>query len=182
MAKLRSICVFCGSRSGTSSQHTTLAETTGREIARRGYRLVFGGGASGLMNTLAEACKQAGGDILGVIPEFLIPIEGAVEGIELRKVATMGSRKAMMMTEADAFLILPGGTGTLEEVFDVLTRRSLGLETKPVAFVDRAYWAPLEQLLKHACDNGYTEPDVIHGFSYEDSVEDALEILTSQMD
>lgn len=181
MAKLRSICVFCGSRPGNNPDHAEMARQAGQLIAEKGIRLVFGGGALGLMGITAEACKSAGGDVLGVIPEFLIPLEGTVDDIELRKVATMGSRKAMMITEADGFLILPGGTGTLEEVFDVLTRRSLGLETKPVAFVDHDYWAPMEMLLKHACQHGYTEPGLIEGFSFETSVDAGIETLLSQM-
>jgi uncharacterized protein (TIGR00730 family) len=172
-----SICVFCGSGVGTLSAHTDLAEATGRAIAQRGWRMVYGGAEAGLMGLTARACLQAGGSVLGVIPEFLIPVEGAQEGAEIRITATMGARKAMMVEEADAFLVLPGGAGTLEEVFDMIMLRQLGRHAKPSAFLDATYWKPLEELMRHVVRSGYAKPEILDAMSFHDTPEAALNAL-----
>ncbi|GGE33538.1 cytokinin riboside 5'-monophosphate phosphoribohydrolase [Marinicauda pacifica] len=177
MAKLRSVCVYCGTRTGNEPAFEALAEEAGRRVAQAGYRLVFGGGTAGLAGIAARAAADAGGTVLGVIPEFLIPVEGAFEGIELRKVATLGARKSMMIAESDGFLALPGGTGTLEEVFDLLTRRNLGLENKPVAFVDNQFWGPFSTLLDHVVRYEFTDPALVDGLSFEPDIQSALAAL-----
>lgn len=181
MAKMRSVGIYCGTRSGNEARFETLAEAAGRAVAEAGYRLVFGGGTAGLAGAAARAAQEAGGTVLGVIPEFLIPSEGAFEGIELRKVATLGARKSMMIAESDAFLALPGGTGTLEEVFDLLTRRNLGLENKPVAFVDEGFWAPFSTLLDHVVGYGFTEAALVDGLSVQPDVDSALAALKAHL-
>lgn len=181
MAKMRSVCVYCGTRTGNEPRFEALAEDAGRAIARAGYRLVFGGGTAGLTGVVARAAQAEGGTVLGVIPEFLIPSEGALDGIELRKVATLGARKSMMIGESDAFLALPGGTGTLEEVFDLLTRRNLGLENKPVAFVDTEFWSPFSALLDHVVRYGFTEAGLVDGLSFEPDLDSALAALETRM-
>lgn len=172
-----SICVFCGSGVGGEAGHTALAEATGRAIAARGWRMVYGGAEAGLMGVTARACLEAGGSVLGVIPEFLIPVEGAQDGAEIRITATMGARKAMMVEEAEAFLVLPGGAGTLEEVFDMIMLRQLGRHAKPSAFLDAAYWAPLEALMRHIVQSGYAKPDVLEAMSFHTEPDAALNAL-----
>ncbi|MEO1040644.1 MAG: TIGR00730 family Rossman fold protein [Pseudomonadota bacterium] len=179
---MRSICVFCGSASGTDTRYEALAERAGAAIAGAGARLVYGGADSGLMGVCARAARDAGGQVLGVIPEFLIPVEGVAQGVEIRRVATLASRKAMMIAEADAFLVLPGGPGTVEEVFDLIAQRRLGERDKPVAFVDRAYWAELEALLETMTREGFSRPALTAGFHFSNHVDIALKALEADMD
>jgi uncharacterized protein (TIGR00730 family) len=181
-AKMGSICVFCGSGLGADPSHEALAQQAGRAIAARGWRMVYGGGAAGLMGVAARACLEAGGSVLGVIPEFLIPVEGAQEGADIRITATMGARKAMMVEEADAFLILPGGAGTLEEVFDMIMLCQLGRHAKPSAFADEAYWAPLQALMRHVVQAGYAKPDVLEAMSFHAQPDAALDALAGAVE
>ncbi len=177
-----SICVFCGSGFGADPAHAALADATGRAIAARGWRMVYGGAEAGLMGAAARACLEAGGSVLGVIPEFLIPIEGALEGADIRITATMGARKAMMVEEADAFLVLPGGAGTLEEVFDMIMLRQLKRHGKPAAFLDAAYWAPLEALMRHVTAAGYAKADVLEAMSFHAEPQAALDALSGAVE
>ncbi|KAA5804606.1 TIGR00730 family Rossman fold protein [Alkalicaulis satelles] len=176
---MRSICLFCGSGAGRDPAFTGLARETGRLIARAGLRLVYGGAENGLMGEAARAALAEGGQVLGVIPEFLIPLEGAQEGVELRITATLASRKAMLMSEADAFLILPGGAGTLEEVFDMIMQRQHSLHAKPAAFVGADFWSPLEALLAHVGEAGFADAGVLEGLSFHHDPQSALNTLTA---
>lgn len=177
---MRSICVFCGSSDGGDARFADLAEATGREIARKGFRLVYGGAAAGLMGRLARAAMAEGGQVLGVIPEFLIPLEGLQEGVEPRITATLASRKAIMVEEADGFLVLPGGAGTLEEIFDMIMLRQLGRHDKPAAFVDADFWGPLETLLQRVVDAGFAQDNVIRTISFHAEPDAALDQLQAQ--
>ncbi len=170
---MRSVCVFTGSGPG-APEHATLARAAGARIAVAGLRLVYGGGDCGLMGACAQAALDAGGPVLGIIPEFMLPREGALPGIELRKVATMGARKAMMIGESDAFLALPGGAGTLEEIFDVVTRRRLGVHQKPIAVVDRTFWGPLEALFANMRAYGFAPDSLADGLIFADTLDDAF--------
>lgn len=174
---MRSICVFCGSSSGYDRAFEAQAQTCGTALAERGWRMVYGGAETGLMGVAARACLDADGEVLGVIPEFLIPIEGAQAGAEIRITATLAARKATMVEEADGFLILPGGAGTLEEIFDVVMLGQMGRHDKPIAFVDTAFWGPLETLMRHIVATGFTDPSVLERMSFFDEVEDALVAL-----
>ena len=176
-----SICVFCGTRTGADPRYAALAEATGRAIARAGDRLVYGGAQAGLMGVTARAALAEGAPVMGVIPEFLIPVEGAQAGVELRITATMAARKAMMVEEADAFIILPGGAGTLEEVFDMVMLAQLGRHAKPAAFLDAGFWAPLEGLLRHVVETGFADPKILSALSFHGGVEDALNALDASM-
>lgn len=178
---MRSICVFCGTRTGTEPRYEALAAETGRAVAAAGMRLVYGGAEAGLMGVTARAALDAGGKVFGVIPEFLIPVEGRLDGAEIRITATMAARKAMMVEEADAFLILPGGAGTLEEVFDMVMLAQLGRHAKPAAFLDNAFWSPLERLLSHVVETGFADPSILRGVSFHGEVEDALNALDAEM-
>lgn len=156
-----SICVYCGSRMGESSQYRQAAEELGRQIGARGWRLVFGGGNVGLMGAVADAVLQAGGSVLGIIPESLMRREVGHLGLtELQVVQTMHERKQRMAESADAFIALPGGIGTLEELYEVWTWQHLGYHDKPVALLDVAgYYQHLLAFMRHAEAEGFVSPD-----------------------
>ena len=139
------VCVFCGSSAGRGNAYVDAAARTGTALAHRGYGIVYGGGRVGCMGALADAALAAGGEVIGVIPEALAAREVAHRGLsELHVVGSMHERKALMAAHADAFLILPGGFGTLEELFEVVTWHQLGYHRKPVALLDvDGYFAAL---------------------------------------
>ena len=143
--QLRSICVFCGSSPGRGDSYRRLASEMGTEIARRGCRLVFGGSGVGLMREVADAAMAAGGGVVGVIPKHLVDREVAHKGLtDLRIVASMHERKALMAELSDAFVALPGGLGTLEEFFEVWTWGQLGLHRKPYGLLNvEGFFDPL---------------------------------------
>lgn len=151
-----SVCVFCGSRPGHDPIHAVTARELGRLLALRGHRLVYGGGRVGLMGAVADAALQAGGEVVGVIPQFLLDREVGHAGVRLEVVGTMHERKARMAELADAFLTLPGGLGTLEEVLEVMTWHQLGLHNKPIGFLDSdGYFPPLLKALDAVSAAGF---------------------------
>lgn len=154
---MKSVCVFCGSASGTNPLYAVAAREMGLELARRSLALVYGGGRIGLMGEVAVAAIDAGGDVIGVIPERLAAKEIAFErATELIVVNTMHTRKAIMADRADAFVALPGGFGTLEELFEVLTWAQLGIHAKPVGVLNVAgFFSPLLAWLDRAVDEGF---------------------------
>jgi uncharacterized protein (TIGR00730 family) len=134
-----SLCVYCGSSPGANPQFTAAARDVGRLIGERGGQLVYGGGRAGLMGTVADATLEAGGTVVGVIPQTLVARELGHQGLtELHVVDTMHQRKTLMAERADAFLALPGGIGTFEELFEVWTWRQLGYHDKPVGLLNVA--------------------------------------------
>jgi len=146
----QSLCVFCGSSPGNHPRYVKLATETGQELAKKGYRLVYGGGGLGLMGAVARATHESGGDVLGIMPEFLRGIEGAYMEVPHRIVQDMHTRKRQMYDESDAFIVLPGGIGTLEEAVEVMSWMRLDLHQKPIIFLDNDdYWSPLLSLLDH---------------------------------
>ena len=154
---LGSVGLFCGSSMGADPAFAEEAAALGALIAAAGVRLVYGGGAVGLMGACARAVTAGGGRVLGVIPEFLKLPEVAYEAAELVVTASMHERKAIMFAEADGFAVLPGGVGTLEEVIELLSWARLGLHAKPVVFLDTAgYWRPLFDLVEHTVRQGFT--------------------------
>jgi uncharacterized protein (TIGR00730 family) len=178
---MRSICVFCGSKQGEDRHFTQLAQATGVAIARAGVRMVYGGAEAGLMGVAARAALKEGGEVLGIIPEFLIPIEGAQHGADIRVTATMASRKAMLVEEADAFLVLPGGFGTLEEIFDMIRMRQNGSYAKPACFIDAQFWAPLEQLMRHIVETGFADADALNAIDFQKTPEEAVDGLLRRL-
>ncbi|MDB4877791.1 MAG: Lysine decarboxylase family [Gemmatimonadetes bacterium] len=154
---LKSICVFCGSANGTSPAYLDAARAFAREAVRRRIRIVYGGASVGLMGALADAALAEGGEVVGVMPRSLVDREIAHTGLtELCVVETMHERKATMAHLADAFVALPGGLGTLEELFEVWTWGMLGLHAKPYGLLDVAsYYGPLIAFLDHARDEGF---------------------------
>jgi uncharacterized protein (TIGR00730 family) len=154
---IRSICVFCGASSGRDPRYAAAAAVTGETLARRGLRLVYGGGRLGLMGAVADAALAAGGEVVGVIPRGLVDRELAHPGLtELRIVDALHERKAQMAELSDAFLALPGGFGTLEELAEVLSWAQLDLHAKPIGLLDvDGYFAALEAFLDHAVGEGF---------------------------
>ena len=146
---IQSICLFCGSNKGTRAAYEQAACELGRTLAQRDIALVYGGGNVGLMGLVADAALEAGGEVVGVIPEHLVNWEVAHKGLtRLEVVGSMHERKARMFELADGFVALPGGFGTLDEMFEMLTWRQLGLGKKPCAFLDvNGFWQPLMTML-----------------------------------
>jgi uncharacterized protein (TIGR00730 family) len=158
---LSSVCVFCGSNGGADPAYLETAARVGRELAERGLRLVYGGAQVGMMGAMADAALAAGGDVVGVIPRQVFDREIGHEGLgDLRVVGSMHERKALMADLADAFVALPGGIGTFEELFEVYTWAHLGLHRKPLGLLDvGGYYAPLEAMLDHAVDERFLRPE-----------------------
>jgi uncharacterized protein (TIGR00730 family) len=156
---LRSVCVFCASSSGGDPEFLTGAQRLGVLLAQNGVRMVYGGGGVGLMGACARAAHKAGGDVLGVMPSFLQNREMAFDAVRTIFVTSMHERKAIMFEQSDAFAVLPGGIGTLEEVVELLSWRRLGLHLKPIVFLNPGgYWSPLFELFSHTIDHGLTPP------------------------
>jgi uncharacterized protein (TIGR00730 family) len=179
MVGIKSICVYCGSSVGNDPDFANAATRLGRAMAEAGLGLVYGGGNIGLMGAVADAALEAGGRVVGVIPEDLKAVELAHGALsELVVVSSMHERKREMFERADAFVILPGGLGTLDEAFEMITWAQLRLHGKPVVIVnERGYWAPLIALIEHAIDNGFARNDVRDLFAVADRVDDVLPIL-----
>ncbi|MDM0112418.1 TIGR00730 family Rossman fold protein [Variovorax sp. J22R133] len=152
-----SICVYCGSRSGEQAAYTAAAHAVGQWIGKHGGQLVYGGGRTGLMGLVAESTRAAGGRVVGVIPKALVDKELANPLCdELHVVETMHERKAMMAERSDAFLALPGGIGTFEELFEIWTWRQLGYHDKPVGILNVAgYYDALLEFLAHSVREGF---------------------------
>jgi uncharacterized protein (TIGR00730 family) len=154
---MKRICVFCGSRSGSNPEYARAAAATGRAIVAAGAGVVFGGGSVGLMRVVADAALEAGGEVTGVIPRFLVAKEHMHPGLtDLRLVDTMHERKAIMASLSGAFIALPGGFGTIEEIFEMLTWTQLELQAKPCGFLDVAgYYAHLLGFIEHTVGEGF---------------------------
>jgi uncharacterized protein (TIGR00730 family) len=154
------VCVYCGSAGAVAEPYREAARELGSGLARAGIELVFGGGRIGLMGLLADAVLGAGGRVVGIIPGALRDAELAHPGAsELVIADSMHDRKRLMAERADAFAVLPGGIGTLDEMFEIVTWRQLGLHGKPVFLVDvDGYWQPLRALLDHLVESGFAPP------------------------
>lgn len=159
----KSLAVFCGSSSGFDSKYRRAAESLGTELVGRGHRLVYGGGHVGLMGVVADTVMAAGGEVVGVITEQLHALEVAHRGLTLLEVeATMHTRKARMAELADGVIVLPGGFGTYDEAFEILTWNQLGIISIPVVFFDvDGFYAPLFEFIDRAVAAGFMKPD--HG-------------------
>ncbi len=157
---LNSVCVFCGSSAGIRPAYRAAAESVGRLLAERGLTLVYGGGNVGLMGVVADACLSFGGRVIGVIPEVLVRKEVAHKGLsEMHVVGSMHERKALMADLAGAFLAMPGGVGTFEEFFEILTWSQLGLHQKACALLNvEGYYDPLLAMADHAVAEGFVKP------------------------
>ena len=154
---MKSLCVFCGSRSGTEAAYDEAARALGRALAAEGITLVYGGGRVGLMGVVADAALGGGGEVVGVIPRALLEREIAHSGLtDLRVVGSMHERKALMSELSEGFIALPGGTGTLEEFFEVLTWAQLGEHRKPCGLLNAGrYYDPLLAVFDHMVQQGF---------------------------
>jgi len=177
------VCVFCGASSGRQPVYAESARAFGAEVATRGLGLVFGGGRVGLMGAVADAALAAGGEVVGVIPQGLVDRELAHEGVtRLEVVASLHERKARMAELADAFVALPGGFGTLDELLEQLTWSQLGLHASPIGLLDvEGFWGPLVALARHATEEGFVREADLAAIAVADepgALLDRLERLT----
>ena len=179
MKSIQSLCVFCGSRAGTDPAFTEAAEQLGRRLAERGVRLIYGGGSIGLMGVVMQAVLENGGEVSGVIPEFLMRREvGNPDLTELIVVDSMEARKRRMFELADAFAVLPGGIGTLDETIEIITWQQLGLHSKPIAFLSVGdYWKIFESLIEQVVTQGFADAAVRNLFAVAGDVESLLATL-----
>lgn len=176
--KIKRVCVYCGAQLGLNPNFALKARELGHALAARGLELVYGGGHVGLMGVVADAVLEKGGRVIGVIPEKLMAQEQGHQGVQdLRIVNDMHERKATMATLADAFIALPGGYGTLEELFEVLTWSQIGYHQKPVAILDvDQYYFHLGKFIEHAMATGFLHPHSGKLFQVASSAQDALDL------
>lgn len=176
---LKSATVFCGSGFGDRDLWRVTAEQLGTELGRQRVELVYGGASIGLMGTIADTALEAGGDVVGVMPEVLVTKEISHRGLtRLETVGTMAERKSRMYELGDAFIALPGGAGTLEEFFEVWTQQHLGIHAKPVALLGPdGFWQPLLDLLQTVVDAGFIRPELLDALIVVENVDDIIPAL-----
>ena len=179
MTEIKSVCVYCGSSSRVSERYRQLAERLGRLVAARGVDLVYGGGRVGLMGLAADAALAAGGRVVGIIPEHIQQLEVEHTGLsELLVVDSMHTRKRLMFERSDAFVVLPGGLGTLDETVEIITWRQLGLHDKPMVIVDDGdYWRPFIGLIDHMIDSGFARDEHRSLYAVVSSVDAVFDAL-----
>ncbi|HEX2330128.1 MAG TPA: TIGR00730 family Rossman fold protein [Candidatus Angelobacter sp.] len=179
MPSIKSICVFCGSSFGARPAYKSAAEELGRLLAGRGIRLVYGGGCVGLMGAIADAALAAGGEVIGVIPDSLMRREVGHRGVtKLHVVETMHQRKALMADLSDAFIALPGGFGTMEEMFEIVTWSQLGIQHKPCGLLNvEHYWADILRAIDHAVEERFVRTENRHLILVAENSHDMLEKL-----
>jgi hypothetical protein len=175
----RAVCVFCGSRAGAPRDYRGLAADCGDRLVRAGWRIVYGGGDIGLMGALADAAIAAGGEVLGFMPERLLGREVGHRGIsDLTVTADMFERKRLMIAGSDAFLALPGGLGTVDEILDVVTLRQLGYHDHDIVLVDdHGFWRPFKHLVEHVTGHGFADRNVLELFTLTPDLDGALAAL-----
>ncbi len=176
LARRPALCVFCGSSAGTHPEYAAAARDLGQLLAKQRVTLVYGGGRVGLMGSLADACLDAGGNVVGVIPRMLLEREAGHRGVtELHVVDSMHARKALMAEIADAFLALPGGMGTFDELFEVVTWRQLGLHAKPIGWLNvGGYYDRLAAALDIAHEHGFVSSTSRACIQSFERIDDAL--------
>lgn len=177
-----SVCVYCGSRPGSRPSFVSAAARIGESIGRRGWQLVYGGGRVGMMGHVADAALAAGARVVGVIPQSLMRREVGHPGLsELHVVDTMHERKRLMADRSDAFIALPGGIGTFEELFEVWSWRHLAYHDRPIGLLDvDGYYQPLVELLRQAAGSGFVTADQIGMVDVRDDPEALLDLMASK--
>jgi len=170
--QMRSVCVYCGSRDGADTAYATAAEDTGKMLAANGWRLVYGAGDVGLMGRVARSTQAAGGKTFGVIPTHLLDWEVGKRDLDSFVITeTMHERKKVMFMNCDAVVVLPGGAGSLDEFFEALTWRQLGLHEKPIYLLNiNGFWDPLQGLIEHVIGQGFAEQSLLDFVSLVDTV------------
>lgn len=176
---LRSICVFCGSRTGKNTAFEDAATEFGKALANENWRLVYGAGDVGLMGAVARACQNAGGETFGVIPDHLVKWEvGKTDLTSYVVTETMHERKKVMFMNCDAVVVLPGGAGSLDEFFEVLTWRQIGLHEKPIFLLNTDnYWHKLMQLMNHVIDEGFADSSLLEFVGIANTVPELIDAL-----
>jgi uncharacterized protein (TIGR00730 family) len=184
MTLIRSICVYCGSARGRSPRYIAAARELGVAMAERKIRLVYGGARIGMMGEVADAVMKNGGEVIGVIPEHLQNSEVGHSGItELKVVESMHVRKKLMFDLSDGFAVLPGGYGTLDELFEIVTWRMLKLHDKPVVVLNiDGYWDPFQKLIDQLIGEGFAKPESRQHFSVVNSVGRMFDLLDQPAD
>jgi uncharacterized protein (TIGR00730 family) len=175
MTEIRTVCVYCGSGPGTNPSFIESATALGKSFAENGIRLVYGGGSVGMMGAVARAVLEHGGNVTGIIPDFLVKKELKMPLKDLLVTPDMHERKRLMFEHSDAFVALPGGVGTLEELVEQLTWKQLGRHAKPVLLADiDGFWEPLFALLKHMQETQFIRPGFAIDVLKAERVEDIL--------
>jgi len=166
------ICVFAAASNDIDPAYIALGEAFGAEMGRRGHTMIFGAGCNGLMGAAARGIARYNGNFVGVVPSFFNRPGVLADCTETIFTETLNERKTIMETRADAYVALPGGVGTMEEIFEVITLKHLRRENKPIAFLDtKGYWRPAVELLRQAVDRGFTKAELLQKFGYfEDPV------------
>ncbi|NJC42466.1 hypothetical protein GGQ87_002761 [Brevundimonas alba] len=179
----KSVCLFCGSAESVRPEYLAAATAFGEQTARQGWRLVYGGGGVGLMGASARAAHGAGGRVLGIMPGFLRSRERLFDDVETVVVPSMHERKTLMYDQSDAFVVAPGGVGTLEEAIEVLSWKRLDLHAKPVIFLNlNGFWDALLAVMDHSIEEGMTPPSFRQAWVVCDSVEAAIEAVRAADD
>ena len=182
MAAIRSVCVYCGSGEGKNPAYAQAARVVGRALAAAGLRLVYGGGNLGLMGIVARTVIDEGGTVTGIIPQFLTERERMLHEVhELIVTDNMHQRKMMMFDRADAFVALPGGVGTLEELIEMMTWYQLGQHSKPIVLANiNGFWAPLLSLLEHMRAESFIREGFDVSYQVADTAEDVVPLVTGE--
>ncbi|MEO5373980.1 MAG: TIGR00730 family Rossman fold protein [Alphaproteobacteria bacterium] len=183
MSTPRSVCVFCGHSTGADPRHVAAATNLGRSLAERGIDLIYGGGRLGIMGAVAEAALTSGGRVIGIIPDFLMRMEAAYHEItEMIIVRSMETRKRMMMDRADAFCVLPGGFGTMDETFEVITQKQLGLLRQPLILLNTGgFFTPWRALADGIIGGGFATPETASLYTLVDSEADILPTMEAEL-
>jgi uncharacterized protein (TIGR00730 family) len=184
MSLIKTLCVYCGSARGRHPAYVDAARELGSELGRRGMRLVYGGARIGVMGEVADATMKAGGEVIGIIPEHLQTTEVGHSGVtELKVVESMHVRKKLMFDLSDAFAVLPGGFGTLDELFEIITWRMLQLHDKPIVIVNvDGYWDGFQQLIDRVIEHGFARETSRQHFSVVNSVGRLFDLLAAPAD
>jgi hypothetical protein len=173
-----SVCLFCGSSDMADPVYTEAARAFGQATAQAGWRLVYGGGGVGLMGASARAAHAAGGRVVGIMPAFLRSRERLFDEVETIVVTSMHERKQLMYDQSNAFVVAPGGVGTLEEVVELLSWKRLDLHSKPVIFLNiNGFWDTFFALMRHSVETGFTPPSFLEAWVVCDTVESAIAML-----
>ncbi|MFT3995979.1 MAG: TIGR00730 family Rossman fold protein [Asticcacaulis sp.] len=172
---IASVCIYCGSSDNVDASYKTEARELGQILAENGLRLVYGGGGVGLMGEAARGAYEAGGKVLGIMPQFLRTRERLLDEVETIVVQSMHERKMMMFEESDAFVVLPGGVGTLEEVIELLSWRRLDLHKKPIIFLNSGgFWQPFFDLVDFTVSKNFTPDAFRHTYKSVDTIGEVL--------
>ena len=176
-----SVCFFCGSSDAADPKYTAAASAFGTATAKAGWRFVYGGGGVGLMGASARAAHAAGGRVLGVMPAFLRSRERLFDEVETLVVTSMHQRKQIMYDQSDAFVVAPGGIGTLEEVVELLSWKRLDLHGKPVIFLNiDGFWETFFALMRHSVEAGFTPSSFLQAWIVCDTVDEAIAVMISE--